>query len=85
MRSSKNNAVSVLKLDENLQISPNIENISVPAQPMCIDGYIDENGENLILVGLLNSQIMRLQADDSTKISASEFITTHADLIANPT
>lgn len=81
---SKNNLVSVLKLDENLQISPDIETVSVPAQPMCIDSYIDENGESLILVGLLNGQIMRLQADGLTKISASEFITTHADLIADP-
>lgn len=81
---SKNNLVSVLKFDDNLSISSNIESISVPAQPMCIDSYATEDDQLLIFVGLLNGQIMKISTNDMIKIVASEFITTHADLIANP-
>lgn len=81
---SKNNLISLIKLDDNMMIASDIENIAVPAQPMCIDSYITEDDNNLILVGLLNGQIIRLQTEDIKNLSVSEFITTHADLIANP-
>lgn len=76
---SKNNTVSLLKVSEEMKFDCGTENISVPAQPMCVEAY-----DNLILVGLLNGQIMSLDIVDDKKISASEFVSTHANLIANP-
>lgn len=76
---SKNNTVSLLKISEEMKFDSEVTSVTVPAQPMCVESY-----ENLILVGLLNGQIMNLDIVNDKKISASEFVSTHANLIANP-
>lgn len=76
---SKNNTISLLKVSEEMKFDCGTKNISVPAQPMCVEAY-----DNLILVGLLNGQIVSLDIVDDKKISASEFVSTHANLVANP-
>ncbi len=76
---SKNNTVSLLKVSEEMKFDCGTKNISVPAQPMCVEAYGD-----LILVGLLNGQLMKLNIENDMNFSASNFISTHANLIANP-
>ncbi len=74
---NKNNTIAALKLNPDMTIAADIASVKTPAQPICIDVLDD-----LALVGLLNGQIMRLNFTSDT-ISVSDFINTHADLIAN--
>lgn len=75
----KNNRILLIRLNDNMTIDTVIAEALVSDQPMCIAVKDD-----LILAGLLNGQIMQLSIDDTGKITVSEFVKTHADLISNP-
>lgn len=78
---SKNNLVSLIRLNDDMKIDRNIVSEQVPAQPMCIDAYIEDDF-NLILIGLLNGQMMELKISDDDKIDISNFVETQSNLIA---
>ena len=73
----KNNTILLCFIDSKAHITPMNESVEVPGQPMCVDAQ----GE-LVLVGLLNGEIKRIQIEE-TGCSASDFVVTHADLLAN--